>query len=164
MVAGRLRHGPISIPSLPGRPPTVRRDQHFPWLQIVRSGTYAKIYGVVAGDLCKKYDIKGSHLDSDSGLTSRETVLKRIIDTITHRNTTMTSELIRLNQWMRCKDGISVQEGMVNTATRGLQDRRCGGSCPIVSPKACQIPKTMSVKKQPQNTCLARTLHVTRYE
>jgi len=64
--------------------------------------TYADINSIVTTDLKAKEEGLGSEPEEyQKRHTSRETLRIRIIDTITHRKTTMTIEFIRLNQWMR---------------------------------------------------------------
>ena len=53
-----------------------------------------------------------------NGLTSRETVRSRIMDTMRHRNTTTMIELIKLNQCMRWKADVVSQ--IRNVAARPL--------------------------------------------
>lgn len=71
-------------------------------------------------------------------LTSRDTVLYRIIPTIKQRNTTITIELIRLNQWMRWRDLSQSQDPW--KARESSQGRRYEGNYPSEWPKECLIP------------------------
>jgi hypothetical protein len=58
--------------------------------------SYAKVDGVITRNLHKIRCIQ--KYQQRKRLTSRETLLKRIIDTIIQRNVIITSELTRLNQ------------------------------------------------------------------
>jgi len=65
-------------------------------------------------------------------LTSLDTALRRIIETITHRNTTKNMELIKLNQSMKRDQSLPRSIGLITTY--GFWDRRYGDNCPNALP------------------------------
>lgn len=93
---GTLPRQRASNPSLLVHPPVTNMnitDQGFN-----SSITYTQVDSVVTIDLGRVEFVQSKGLNER---TSLDTLLNRIIDTMTQRNTTITRELIRLNQCIR---------------------------------------------------------------